>query len=121
MGARPLAVTNCLNFGNPERPEVMWTFSEAIRGMADACTALGTPVTGGNVSFYNESGGSAIWPTPVVGMLGLVDDYRLAVGTGFPGPGLYVYLLGENTENALPGVLDELARYRRFTLYIVRK
>jgi phosphoribosylformylglycinamidine synthase subunit PurL len=95
VGARPLAITNCLNFGNPERPEVMWTFSEAIRGMADACTALGTPVTGGNVSFYNESGGSAIWPTPVVGMLGLIDDYRLAVPTGFSGPGLYVYLLGE--------------------------
>jgi phosphoribosylformylglycinamidine synthase len=95
VGAKPLAVTNCLNFGNPERPEVMWAFSEAVRGMADACTALGTPVTGGNVSFYNESGDSAIWPTPVVGMLGLLDDYRLAVRSGFPRPGLYVYLLGE--------------------------
>src|SRR4051812_9966838 len=94
-GARPLAITNCLNFGNPERPEVMWAFSESIRGMADACRALGTPVTGGNVSFYNESGDSAIWPTPVVGMLGLLDDYRLAVRGGFPRPGLYVYLLGE--------------------------
>jgi phosphoribosylformylglycinamidine synthase len=95
VGAKPLAITNCLNFGNPERPEVMWAFSETVRGMADACRALGTPVTGGNVSFYNESGESAIWPTPVVGMLGLLDDYRLAVRGGFPRPSLYIYLLGE--------------------------
>ena len=95
-GARPLAITNCLNFGDPERPEVMWQFSEAVRGIRDACLALDTPVTGGNVSFYNESGGSAIWPTPVVGMLGLLPDYRLAVPSGFPGAGLAVYLLGES-------------------------
>ncbi len=95
MGATPLAITNCMNFGNPERPEVMWQFSESIRGMTDACNAFGTPVTGGNVSFYNESGDSAIWPTPVIGMLGLIHDYRLLVRTGFPGPGLIVYLLGE--------------------------
>ncbi len=102
VGARPLAITNCLNFGNPERPEVMWAFAESIRGMSDACTALGTPVTGGNVSFYNESGDSAIWPTAVIGMLGIIDDYRLLVRTGFPRPGLYVYLLGE-TEAELGG------------------
>jgi phosphoribosylformylglycinamidine synthase len=95
VGASPLAITNCMNFGNPERPEVMWQFVESIRGMADACRALGTPVTGGNVSFYNESGGSAIWPTPIVGMLGLIEDYRLLVRPGFPGPGFLVYLLGE--------------------------
>jgi phosphoribosylformylglycinamidine synthase len=94
-GARPLAVTNCLNFGNPERPEVMWQFAEAVRGMGDTCRALGTPVTGGNVSFYNESGDSAIWPTPIIGMLGLIDDYRLLVRSGFPSPGLVIYLLGE--------------------------
>jgi phosphoribosylformylglycinamidine synthase len=94
VGARPLAITNCMNFGNPERPEVMWQFSESIRGMADACRALDTPVTGGNVSFYNESGGSAIWPTPVIGMLGVLDDHRLAVGPSFV-PGSSVYLLGE--------------------------
>jgi phosphoribosylformylglycinamidine synthase len=70
-GAVPLAITNCLNFGNPERPAVMWQFAEAIAGMRDACVALQTPVTGGNVSFYNESGDSAIDPTPVIGMLGL--------------------------------------------------
>ena len=94
-GATPLAVTNCLNFGNPERPAVMWEFAESIRGMSDACRALGTPVTGGNVSFYNESADSAIWPTPVIGMLGLLEDYRLRVPTGFPRGGQAVYLLGE--------------------------
>jgi phosphoribosylformylglycinamidine synthase len=95
MGATPLAITNCMNFGNPERPAVMWEFAESIRGMGDACRRFGTPVTGGNVSFYNESGGSAIWPTPIVGMLGLIEDYRLLVRPGFPGPGFLVYLLGE--------------------------
>ena len=94
-GARPLAITNCLNFGNPERPEVMWQFAESIRGMGDACLAFDTPVTGGNVSFYNESGSSAIDPTPVIGMLGLLDDYRLRVPTAFPRPGLAVYVLGD--------------------------
>ncbi len=93
-GARPLAITNCLNFGNPERPEVMWAFHETIRGMGEACRALGTPVTGGNVSFYNESADSAIWPTPVVGMLGLLEDYGNRVGTAFA-PGHAIYLLGE--------------------------
>jgi len=94
-GATPLAITNCMNFGNPERPVVMWQFSESIRGMRDACLAFETPVTGGNVSFYNESADSAIWPTPVIGMLGLLQDHRLRVPTGFPRPGLAVYLLGE--------------------------
>jgi phosphoribosylformylglycinamidine synthase subunit PurL len=94
VGARPLAITNCLNFGNPERPEVMWSFHETVRGMAEACRALGTPVTGGNVSFYNESGESAIWPTPVVGMLGVLEDYRLRTGSVFA-PGAVIYLLGE--------------------------
>ena len=74
VGAHPLAITNCLNFGNPERPEVMWSFAETVRGIGDACAALGTPVTGGNVSFYNESGGSSIYPTPVVGMVGVLED-----------------------------------------------
>jgi len=94
VGATPAAITNCLNFGNPERPEVMWQFREAVRGMADACRAFGTPVTGGNVSFYNESGGSAIYPTPVIGMLGILDDYRLLVRGGFPADGLAIYALG---------------------------
>jgi phosphoribosylformylglycinamidine synthase len=94
-GATPLAVTNCLNFGNPERPEVMWQFAQSVRGMADACRAFDTPVTGGNVSFYNESGSSAIWPTPVIGMVGLLEDYRLAVRAGFTANGSWVYQLGE--------------------------
>jgi phosphoribosylformylglycinamidine synthase subunit PurL len=94
-GAQPLAITNCLNFGNPERPEVMWQFAESIAGMREACEALETPVTGGNVSFYNESGDSAIDPTPVIGMVGLLSDHRLRVPLGFPRPGLTVYLLGE--------------------------
>ncbi|MGH2525926.1 MAG: AIR synthase related protein, partial [Actinomycetota bacterium] len=93
-GATPLAITNCLNFGNPERSEVMWQFAESIRGIADACRALETPVTGGNVSFYNESGDSAIWPTAVIGMVGLIHDYRLAVRHAF-GDGTLVYVMGE--------------------------
>ena len=94
-GATPLAITNCLNFGNPERPEVMWQFAESVRGIADACRALETPVTGGNVSFYNESGDSAIWPTAMIGMLGVIEDYRLAVSQAF-GPGSWIYLAGES-------------------------
>ncbi len=95
-GAKPLAITNCMNFGNPERPVVMWQFAESIRGMRDACLAFDTPVTGGNVSFYNESGDSAIWPTPVIGMLGLLEDYRLRVPSGFERTGLTIVLLGES-------------------------
>jgi phosphoribosylformylglycinamidine synthase subunit PurL len=94
VGARPLAITNCLNFGNPERPEVMWAFAEAVRGIGDACRALNTPVTGGNVSFYNESGDSSVYPTPVVGAVGVLDDYRLLVRQGFPTDGLVIYVLG---------------------------
>ena len=73
---RPLAVTNSLNFGSPEDPAVMWQFAEAVRGLADGCAALGVPVTGGNVSFYNQTGTAAIHPTPVVGVLGVHDDVR---------------------------------------------
>jgi len=94
-GATPIAITNCLNLGNPERPEVMWELIESIRGIRNACLALDTPVTGGNVSLYNESGDSAIWPTPVIGMLGLLEDYRLRVPSSFPRPGLAIYLAGE--------------------------
>jgi phosphoribosylformylglycinamidine synthase len=83
-GARPLAVTNCLNFGSPEDPAVMWQFAEAVRGLADGCAALGVPVTGGNVSFYNQTGTAAIHPTPVIGVLGVHDDVRRRVGVGFP-------------------------------------
>jgi phosphoribosylformylglycinamidine synthase subunit PurL len=94
-GATPLAITNCLNLGNPERPEVMWQLTESIRGIREACLAFETPVTGGNVSLYNESGGTGIWPTPVIGMVGLLADHRLRVPSAFPRPGLAIYLLGE--------------------------
>jgi phosphoribosylformylglycinamidine synthase II len=93
-GATPIAVTNCLNFASPERPEVMGAFAAAVDGMATACRALGLPVTGGNVSFYNESSGRPIHPTPIVGVLGLLEDATAAVPSGFPGPGLEVWLLG---------------------------
>ena len=97
-GARPLAITNCLNFGNPERPEIMWQFAEAVRGMAEACRALGTPVTGGNVSFYNETLGTAIFPTPIVGMVGLLDDISHATTQWFKAEGDVVFLLGETRD-----------------------
>jgi len=83
-GARPLAVTNCLNFGSPTDPAVMWQFAEAVRGLADGCAALGVPVTGGNVSFYNQTGTTAIHPTPVIGVLGVHDDVRQRLAIGFP-------------------------------------
>jgi phosphoribosylformylglycinamidine synthase subunit PurL len=97
-GARPLAVTNCLNFGSPEDPAVMWQFAEAVRGLADGCLALGTPVTGGNVSFYNQTGGVPIQPTPVVGVLGVHADVRRRVRSGFAAPGASVVLLGATSE-----------------------
>ncbi|HKE98195.1 MAG TPA: phosphoribosylformylglycinamidine synthase subunit PurL [Actinomycetes bacterium] len=93
-GARPLAATNCLNFGSPERPQVMGAFVAAVRGMSQACAALGTPITGGNVSFYNETAGRAIHPTPVIGILGLLEELTLAVPLGFQRAGLGVWLLG---------------------------
>ena len=93
-GARPLAVTNCLNFGSPEDPAVMWQFTEAVRGLADGCAALGVPVTGGNVSFYNSTGEAAIHPTPVVGVLGVHDDVRRRLSIGFAGDGAAIVLLG---------------------------
>jgi phosphoribosylformylglycinamidine synthase len=93
-GARPIAITNCLNFGNPERPEVMWQFAETVEGISDACRAFATPVTGGNVSFYNETDGESIKPTPVIGMLGLIHDVANAVGVGFDA-GHAILILGE--------------------------
>ena len=94
VGAQPVAITNCLNFGNPERPEVMWQFSEVVRGIADACRELETPVTGGNVSFYNETDDRPIYPTPVIGMLGILEKAADAVGSGWLEDGLDIVLLG---------------------------
>jgi phosphoribosylformylglycinamidine synthase len=93
-GARPLALTNCLNFGNPEKPEVMWQFAESVRGIGDAARVLDTPVTGGNVSFYNETSGRAIYPTPVIGMLGALESARRSVGLGWAADDDAVVLLG---------------------------
>jgi phosphoribosylformylglycinamidine synthase len=101
-GARPVAVSDCLNFGSPEDPGVMWQFAEAVEGLAQGCVELGVPVTGGNVSFYNQTGTTAILPTPVVGVLGLVEDVRRAVPSGFGPDGDAVWLLGE-TRDELDG------------------
>ena len=97
-GARPMAITNCLNFGNPKRPEVFFQFREAVGGMGDACTALGTPVTGGNVSFYNESPTGAVHPTPVIGMVGLIEHLAHVTPSGWQAAGDAVVLLGEPTD-----------------------
>lgn len=94
VGARPIAITNCLNFASPERPEVMWSFSEVIDGMAEACRAFDTPVVSGNVSFYNETEGRGILPTPVIGMVGLMEDVRRVVLPGFKKSGDIIALLG---------------------------
>jgi phosphoribosylformylglycinamidine synthase subunit PurL len=94
-GATPLAVTNCLNFGSPEEPQVMWQFAEAVRGLADGCRDLGLPVTGGNVSLYNQTGDVPINPTPVIGVLGVHDDVRRRVPSGWRAAGETVLLLGQ--------------------------
>ena len=93
-GAKPVAITNCLNFGNPYDPEVYWQFREAIAGIRDACIALDTPVTGGNVSFYNESPDAAVLPTPVIGMLGVLSDVEKAVPSNFQNANDVILLFG---------------------------
>ena len=98
-GAVPLAVTNCLNFGSPEDPGVMWQFAETVRGLADGCLEMGLPVTGGNVSFYNQTGDVAILPTPVIGVLGVIDDVRTRTPMSFNRAGLELYLIGASDEN----------------------
>jgi phosphoribosylformylglycinamidine synthase subunit PurL len=98
-GATPVAVTDCLNFGSPEDPGVMWQFAQAVRGLADGCAALGIPVTGGNVSFYNQTGSAAILPTPVVGVLGVLDDVSRCLRTSFGSdPGETLMLLGDTRD-----------------------
>jgi phosphoribosylformylglycinamidine synthase len=102
-GAKPLAVTNCLNFGSPEDPGVMWQFAESVRGLADGCLEMGLPVTGGNVSFYNQTGAVAILPTPVIGVLGVIDDVRSRTPMSFDKAGLDLYLLGETKADIAGG------------------
>jgi phosphoribosylformylglycinamidine synthase subunit PurL len=101
-GARPVAATNCLNFGNPEKPEVMWQFSEAIDGISEACRALEIPITGGNVSFYNETLGKPIYPTPVLGVLGVLEDAECALGSGFRNEGDAILLLEGKRDGSGP-------------------
>ncbi len=113
-GGRPVAITDCLNFGSPERPEIMWQFAECVRGISDACRELETPVVSGNVSFYNETEGRAIYPTPTVGMVGILENESSGCGLLFPEPGLDVILIGETMDElggsewqqrAMPGAL----------------
>ncbi|HQC51396.1 MAG TPA: AIR synthase related protein, partial [bacterium] len=98
-GAVPLAITNCLNFGNPENPHIMWQFRQAIAGLTDACKQFGTPITGGNVSFYNETKEQAIYPTPTIGMVGLIDDVDRHCTQWWKDDGDIIILLGRNTDD----------------------
>lgn len=137
-GAEPVAITNCLNFGNPYNPEVYWQFAEAIRGMGDACRRLGTPVTGGNVSFHNESQSYAVFPTPTIGMLGVIEDLSHVTPAGFQNEGDLICLIGnyrielggsellslmtgEVTGDAPEIDLDEEVRLQRSLLDAIRK
>ncbi|HYW51417.1 MAG TPA: AIR synthase-related protein, partial [Gemmatimonadaceae bacterium] len=113
-GGRPMAITNCLNFGNPKKPEVFFQFREAVHGMGDACRALGTPVTGGNVSLYNENPQGAVFPTPTIGMVGLIDDLAHVTRSGFRTAGDAVVLLGDNTNEL--GASEYLARVHGLTI-----
>jgi phosphoribosylformylglycinamidine synthase len=108
-GARPLGVTDCLNFGDPEKPEAFWQLREAVRGVADACRALGLPVVSGNVSLYNESPGGAILPTPQIGVVGLLDDVAKRIGPAFAADGDLVVLAGETVPGLAGSAYVELA------------
>jgi len=99
VGAQPIAITNCLNFASPERPEVMWSFSEVVDGIAEACRAFNTPVVSGNVSFYNETEGRGVLPTPVIGMVGLIEDVKRVVQPGFKNAGDLIALLGTTRDD----------------------
>jgi phosphoribosylformylglycinamidine (FGAM) synthase-like enzyme len=115
-GARPIAATNCLNFGSPEKPEVMWQFSQAIDGLEEACVALGTPITGGNVSFYNETLGKSIYPTPVIGILGVLEDATKVLKIAFRNEGDVIVLLdGSNSSKAGPQAPPRAGKRREFS------
>jgi phosphoribosylformylglycinamidine synthase II len=114
-GARPVAATNCLNFGNPEKPEVMWQFSEAVDGIAEACRALEIPITGGNVSFYNETLGKPIYPTPILGVMGVMEDADFAVGCGFDKEGDAIVLLDGFDAGILRSAQNDRLRQEEFS------
>jgi phosphoribosylformylglycinamidine synthase len=103
VGARPLAVTDCLNYGNPEKPGIFYQFVESIAGISDACRVLGTPVVSGNVSFYNETNGQDIFPTPIIGMVGVVDDLKHLTTPDLKAAGNYLVLLGAEEATTLGG------------------
>jgi phosphoribosylformylglycinamidine synthase subunit PurL len=113
-GAQPLAITDCLNFGNPEKPEIFWQFEKAVDGMSEACRVLETPVIGGNVSLYNETNGTAVYPTPVVGMVGLVEDLDHVTTQTFKQAGDLVYLVGETKDEFGGSELQKLTYGRIF-------
>jgi len=137
-GAKPMAITNCLNFGNPYKPEVYWTFKEALAGMSESCRKLNTPVTGGNVSFYNENPDSAVFPTPTIGMLGVMDDYESDLLTaafqnedediyylGAPRKGLggseYLHIIHDKTAGDAPSIDLDLEQNLQEALYNANK
>ncbi|SFA45691.1 phosphoribosylformylglycinamidine synthase subunit II [Parageobacillus thermantarcticus] len=113
-GAKPLAITDCLNFGNPEKPEIFWQLEKAVDGMSEACRALGTPVISGNVSLYNETNGEAIYPTPVVGMVGLVEDIQHITTQAFQQAGDLIYVIGEAKQEFGGSELQKLLEGRIF-------
>ncbi|HYK72953.1 MAG TPA: phosphoribosylformylglycinamidine synthase subunit PurL [Pseudoneobacillus sp.] len=113
-GAEPLAITDCLNFGNPEKPEIFWQFEKAVDGMSEACRVLQTPVIGGNVSLYNETNGTAVYPTPVVGMVGLVEDLEHVTTQAFKQAGDLIYLVGDTKDEFGGSELQKLTYGRIF-------
>jgi phosphoribosylformylglycinamidine synthase II len=115
VGARPWAATNCLNFGNPEKPEVMWEFSECVDGIAEACSALNIPITGGNVSFYNDTLGQSIYPTPVLGVLGVLEDASRALGLAFRNEGDTIVLLDGRAEQFSAGAASDANSQRQLS------
>lgn len=119
-GGRPLAATNCLNFGNPEHPTVMWQFSEVIDGISEACTFFGTPITGGNVSFYNETFGEDIYPTPVLGLVGLIEDISLVTTSSFDQPGDSIVLVETVNRSAGNLNLDDERTIQNFISTAIR-
>ena len=119
-GARPIAATDCLNFGNPEHPEVMWQFSEVVDGISEACAFFGTPITGGNVSFYNETFEEDIYPTPVIGMVGLIDDLRFVTTSAFKDPGDRIVLV-ESVSRTEAVNLDEERALQNLIAGLIRE
>src|SRR5438445_1725601 len=116
VGAQPIAITTCLNFASPERPEVMWSFSETVDGISEACKAFNTPVVSGNVSFYNETEGRGVFPTPVIGMVGLIEDVKRVIQPGFKNPGDFIALFGSTRDDLSSSQYELIASASAHTL-----